>query len=60
MTVIKFYNARGDKGKNFEVLNNDFNWSNMPFSFLNDTVFMQLTELTNIIYKYLANQLVFK
>ena len=56
--VIEFYNARGGEEKNFDVLNNDFNWSNMPFSFLNEnTVFMQLTALTNIVYKYLANWL---
>ena len=56
--VIEFYNARGGEEKNFDVLNNDFNWANMPFSFLNEnTVFMQLTALTNIIYKYMANWL---
>ncbi len=56
--LSEFYNDRGGEEKNFDVLNNDFNWSNVPFSFLNEnTVFMQLTALTNIIYKYLANWL---
>ncbi|MDI6834053.1 MAG: hypothetical protein QMD02_09465 [Bacteroidales bacterium] len=44
--VIKFHNARGGEEKNFDVLNNNFIWSNMPFSFLNENT---------VIYKYLAN-----
>jgi len=54
-TIVSNTGVKHEFNKN-PLLNNDFNWSNMPFSFLNkNTVFMQLTALTNIIYKYLAN-----
>ena len=34
--IIKYYNQRGTSEKLFDVMNNDFGWKNMPFSFLNE------------------------
>ncbi len=33
--VIKYYNQRGASEKLFDVMNNDFGWKHLPFSFLN-------------------------
>ena len=53
--IIKFYNHRGYIEQNFDILNNDFNWSRLPFSFLNEnTVFMIISCITLVIYQYLV------
>lgn len=36
--VTGFYNQRGNSERNFDILNNDFNCSRLPFSFLNANV----------------------
>jgi len=33
--VIEYYNQRGTSEKIFDVMNNDFGWKHLPFSFLN-------------------------
>ena len=32
--IITFYNERGASEKNFDIQNNDFGWSHLPFSFI--------------------------
>ena len=54
--VVHFYNQRGgnDCEKNFDVMNNDWNWACLPFSFMNEnTAFMIITAMGFILYKYL-------
>ena len=54
--VVWFYNQRGgmDCEKAFDVLNNDWNWSSLPFSFLaENTPFLIVTAIGYVLYKYL-------
>ena len=52
--VICFYNARGESEKVFDIQNNDFGWSAMPHSFLEEnTVYLIIMAITHILYKYL-------
>ena len=56
--VITFYNARGAEERVFDVLNNDFNWKHMPFSFLEEnTVFMIVTAICLHLFTYLKQRL---
>ena len=32
--IITFYNERGANEKNFDIENNDFGWSHLPFFFM--------------------------
>ena len=32
--IITFYHERGANEKNFDIENNDFGWSHLPFSFM--------------------------
>lgn len=55
--VIEFYNGRGESEKVFDVMNNDFGWSKLPFSFMNEnTVFMIVTSICRAIYQWLLNR----
>jgi hypothetical protein len=55
--VIEFYNERGTSEKVFDVMNNDFGWSKLPFSFMNEnTVFMIVTTICRVIYQWLINR----
>lgn len=52
--VVSFYNARGESERLFDVMNNDFGWSKMPFSFLSEnTAFMIITAIIGNFYRYL-------
>lgn len=52
--VFEFYNQRGGKEREFDVMKNDFCWDNIPFSKLNEnTVFLILTAMARNIYSYL-------
>jgi hypothetical protein len=52
--LIEFYNQRGAAETNFDVLNNDFNWSRLPFSDLCDnTVFLIMGAICKVIYQYI-------
>lgn len=54
--IISFYNLRGGSETNFDALNNDFNWSRLPFSELHEnTVFMLIAAMINNIYHYLLD-----
>jgi len=42
--------------RNFDDLKNNFNWSRLPFSFLNEnTVFLIISAIAYIIYQYIIN-----
>lgn len=52
--IIEFYNARGTSEKIFDVMNNDFGWSKLPFSFMNEnTVFLIVMAMCKVVYKWL-------
>lgn len=55
--IVKYYNRRGSIERVFDQLNNDFNWSHLPSSDMNqNTVFMLLTALLRNFYtKYVAD-----
>jgi len=51
--IIEYYNNRGKTEKIFDVMNNDFGWKRMPFSFLNqNNTFMIITALIKNFYDY--------
>ena len=55
--VFRFYNQRGNIERNFDDLKNNFNWSRIPFSFMNEnTVFLIIGAITSIIYQYLIKK----
>jgi glutaredoxin-related protein len=54
LEVIEFYNQRGDSERVFDEMNNDFNWKNLPYSFMNEnTVYMIIMAICRNIYQYL-------
>ncbi len=51
--VIEYYNSRGASEKIFDVMNNDFGWKHLPFSFLNENnAFMIITAMIKNFYNY--------
>lgn len=55
--VFSFYNQRGAIERNFDDLKNNFNWSRLPFSFLNEnTVFLIISAIAYIIYQYIIRR----
>jgi len=51
--IIEYYNQRGKTEKIFDVMNNDFGWKRMPFSFLNENnTFMIITAMIKNFYDY--------
>jgi hypothetical protein len=54
--VVFFYNLRGAKEREFDVLKNDFLWDNMPFSKLEyNTVFLLVTAMCRNLYDFIIN-----
>ena len=54
--IIEYYNNRGTSEKIFDVMNNDFGWKRMPFSFLNENnTFMIITALIKNFYTYFVS-----
>lgn len=54
--IIEYYNARGASEKIFDVMNNDFGWKKMPFSFLNENnTFMIITAMIKNFYNYFVD-----
>lgn len=52
--VVDKYNQRGACEKNFDVQNNDFGWTHLPFSMMEDnTVFLLFTAMLKNFYQYL-------
>ena len=53
--IITFYNERGVSEKNFDIQNNDFGWSHLPFSFMAEyMVFMMVTAMLKNFNLYLV------
>lgn len=51
--VIEYYNNRGASEKVFDVMNNDFGWKHLPFSFLNENnAFMIITAMIKNFYNF--------
>jgi hypothetical protein len=51
--IIEYYNQRGKNEKVFDVMNNDFGWKRLPFSFLNQNCsFMIITAMIKNFYTY--------
>lgn len=49
--AIEFYNQRGGAEKQFDILKNDFGWSNLPFSCLAENcVFMYFSAICRNLY----------
>lgn len=56
--VIEYYNQRGASEKLFDEMNNDFGWSKLPFSFLNEnTVYMLLMAMCRNFYLYVRDRI---
>ena len=54
--VIEYYNKRGKSEKVFDVMNNDFGWKRLPFSFLDQNgTFMIITAMIKNFYTYFIN-----
>lgn len=51
--VIGYYNQRGTSEKIFDVMNNDFGWKHLPFSFLDQNgAFMIIMAMIKNFYNY--------
>ena len=54
--VLEFYNFRGDIERNYDIMNNDFLWKNLPFSFMHEnSAFMLITAISNVLYQFLID-----
>ena len=54
--ITSFYNKRGSSERTFDAMNNDFGWSNLPCSFLNEnTSFMIMTALYANFYSFMVS-----
>ena len=54
--IIEYYNQRGTEERTIDVLNNDFGWKNMPFSFMEEnTVFLTVMMMCKNIYTWLIS-----
>lgn len=55
--VVFFYNARGAKEREFDVLKNDFGWDNLPFSKLEqNTVFLLIMAMCKNLYAHIITK----
>ena len=56
--IITFYDGCGASEKNFDIQNNDFGWSHLPFSFMAENmVFMMVTAMLKNFYLYLVRHI---
>lgn len=56
--VLEKYNERGTIEKNFDILKNDLNWSNLPFSEMKyNVVFMIFTGICYLLYDYILKKI---
>lgn len=52
--VVAFYNKRGSSERTFDVMNNDFGWSKLPCSYLNqNTAYMIMTAIYANFYQHI-------
>ncbi len=55
--IIEYYNQRGVSEKTFDIMNNDFGWKHLPFSFLNQNgAFMIITAMIKNFYNYVVKK----
>ncbi len=55
--VIEYYNQRGTSEKTFDVMNNDFGWKHLPFSFLDQNgAFMIIMAMIKNFYNYVLKK----
>jgi len=56
--VIQYYNQRGASEKLFDVMNNDFGWNHLPFSFMNEnTAYLIIMAIIKNFYNYLIQRI---
>ncbi len=56
--VIQYYNKRGAEERTIDVMNNDFAWKQMPFSFMDEnTVFLIVMMMCKNIYTWLITEI---
>lgn len=56
--IVFYYNQRGGSEKIFDQMNNDFGWSKLPFSFLEEnTVYMLITAMCRNFYLYFLEKI---
>lgn len=56
--VIEYYNQRGKSEKLFDVMNNDFCWKHLPFSFIDENnSFLIITALIKNFYNYMVTKI---
>lgn len=52
--IVNFYNQRGGSEREFDVMKNDFSWSKMPFSKLEqNSVFLLITAICRNLYNHI-------
>lgn len=55
--VVHFYNARGAREREFDILKNDFGWDRMPFSKLEqNTVFLLVMAMCRNLYAHIIEK----
>jgi hypothetical protein len=55
--IILYYNQRGAEERTIDMMNNDFGWNRMPFSFLEEnTVFLIVMMICRNIYSWLIEK----
>ena len=55
--VIEYYNQRGSSEKIFDIMNNDFGWKHLPFSFLNENAaFMIIMAMIKNFYNFVLEK----
>lgn len=53
--IIGIYNERGTSERIFDQMNNDFGWSHLPFSFMNENaVFLLATAIVKNFYSWIV------
>jgi len=56
--IIEYYNQRGSVEKIFDVMNNDFGWKHLPFSFLNENAaFMIIMAMIKNFYNFVLEKI---
>ena len=56
--IYQFYNSRGAFEQNNSSLKNEFNWKNLPCSYLHqNTVFMLVAAIGKLLFEYLKKHI---
>ena len=55
--IVNFYNQRGAREKEFDVLKNDFGWDKLPFSRLDyNAVYLIVTAMCRNVYSHIISR----